>query len=448
MWRQASSLAKRRSRLGFAKSFEAGSRKLSTAVASSSMELRESRRIFLLSLQEMVTSFPKHTATVRKPAGSYFEEALTEAAPIDDGVTEDKAQPDAESVISHVPPNRSSNALNTHTADQGRRTSASIRGREDVLWDAVRKVDVATARRLVKEALENDQVLSPRIVVRLFYLLVDSDPISSYLVLTQSRERSDSLSKAGFQMYLKLCSSVGSIEIHYEERLKVKGFVRKLIQDIFSMDDTLQQELLPKLITSLATQRNVRLGAHANDLYQHMVRKNYIIRPGWLKQLLSLSRYNRQDDLPYDDVMERLAASDTLPHPLPVIAAVHNMFPFTSPEKVCRALRAVLHFQSKNVLENFPMYSRAEEIHIDLDCLELISSGAAQTGSAELILLVWDLLEQCGYTPTEAIYENTIVAFASGGENIQAAFGAIIAMKDAGYEVPRSLLRSFSLALR
>jgi hypothetical protein len=214
------------------------------------------------------------------------------------------------------------------------------------------------------------------------------------------------------------------------------------------MDRHAKQELLPKIITGLASQRNVRMGTHAKDLYLYMVNNEYEIRPGWLKQLLNLSKYNRQDDLPYDDIMERLAASDTLPHPLPVISAVHNMFPFTESDKMCRTLRALLKFQGRNVIENFPMYSRPDEIYIDMDCLESISSGAAQTGCIEMILLVWDILMQCNYEPTESIYENTVIAFASGGGHLESAFGAIITMKESGCEVPRSLLRSFSLALR
>ena len=318
---------------------------------------------------------------------------------------------------------------------------------EASLWEAIKNENAVAAGHLVTKALKNKLDLSHRILVQLFYLLVQADPILAYSIAKKCRG-SDALTTEEFRMYLKLCSTIGAIELNYRQRGKVNRFVTELIDDVLAMDKKWKQELLPKIITGLAAQRSVSAGAYAKDLYLHMVNNEYEIRPGWLKQLLNLSKYNRQDDLPYDDIMERLAAADTLPHPLPVISAVHNMFPFTDSEKMCRTLKAVLHFQANNDLKNFPMYSSVDEIRIDLDCLETISMGAAQTGSVEMILLVWDILMQCNYEPTEAIFENTVIAFVVGGGQLHSALGAIVSMKDHGYEVPRSLLRSFSLALR
>ena len=388
-------------------------------------------------------SFPKIATAVkvtgarrslpkRKPAVKMFDSPLQKA----DRSTEDEVM--CHDRISFA---SAQSKINPETSFKARHSD------EAELWEAIKNQNEVVAAHLVTKALKSKIVLSPRIVVQLFYLLVQPDPILAYSIV-KKRRRSEALNTEEFRMYLKLCSTIGSIEPSYKQRGDMKRFVNELINDVLAMDKKWKQELLPKIIAGLAAQRNVRVGAYARDLYLHMVNNEYEIRPGWLKQLLNLSKYNRQDDLPFDDIMERLAAADTLPHPLPVIAAVHNMFPFTDSEKMCRTLRALLHFQEHNILTNFSMYSSVDEIRIDLDCLEAISMGAAQTGSVEMILLVWDILIQCNYEPTEAIFESTVIAFATGGGQLYSALGAIVSMKEYGYEVPRSLQRSFSLVLR
>ena len=142
--------------------------------------------------------------------------------------------------------------------------------------------------------------------------------------------------------------------------------------------------------------------------------------------------------------MQALAEKNSPPHPLCMIAAVHNMYPFTNAPEMCKVLRATHEFQRQTLKDD---RSDHLKILLDMDCLEAISAGAAHAGSPELILLVWDIIEQSNHTPTQAIYENTVIAFAAG-ERLEPAFGAMVAMKEDDFEISRALVRSFSLAMR
>lgn len=409
-------------------------------------QLRETRRLLVLSLQEIVFTFPKYAACV----GS---QKLTNSLPLESTSATDSVQPPQDYFqcthpveFEHPTPtiDKPPKATQDNVSKVDERPTP-----EALLWNAIRCHDVNLTIRLFKEALECDQKLSGRVLVRIFYLVVPTDTILAYSVLRKYRREDEKLTDPEMKMYFKLCSSVGSLDPgEHNNRWYLHKFVRDLVQDLKRMERDANQELLPKTITALATQRNVRIGTYANELYQYMVENEYKMKTGWLRQLLSLSKYNRQDDLPFHDIMERLATQNGRPHPLSVIQAIHNMFPFADPEKTCVALKAFLDFQKGIVLDDFPQPTTFDELQIDLDCLESISAGAAHSGSPELVSLVWEVLEKCEHRPTEAIYENTVIAFAYGGKYLETAFGVINSMKEDGFEVSRSLLRSFSLALR
>lgn len=421
------------------------SRKQHQLATMDDQPLRETRRLLVLSLQEIAATFPKY-------ASSLGSQSVTSIPPESSTLDADTPQPRRDSL--HITPQIQDEQSNptvelsteSRSEDSPKQARKNTTG-EAPLWNAIRRQDLKLTIRLFLEAQKSNQRLSRRLLVRLFYLIVPTDPLLAYSTLKQFRTK-ENLTDTELKMYFKLCSSLSSLNQLKYNRRALYDFVNHLIHDLETLERDAQQELLPKLITALATQRNVRIGAYARKLYQYMVDNDFEMKTGWLRQLLSLSKYNRQDDLPFHDVMQRLAAENGRPHPLSVIQAIHNMFPFTESEDVCMAIRAYLDFQKKLVLEDFPQPTTLDEIQIDLDCLESISAGAAHSGSPELVLLVWEVLEHCNYRPTEAIYENTIIAFASAGNHLQTAFGAINSMKEDGFEVSRSLLRSFSLALR
>jgi hypothetical protein len=61
---------------------------------------------------------------------------------------------------------------------------------------------------------------------------------------------------------------------------------------------------------------------------------------------------------------------------------------------------------------------------------------------------VWDMLDVLGYEPSEAIYENTVTAFAMNTFTYREAFTVLAEMETRGFKPSRALIRSFSLHVR
>lgn len=412
-------------------------------------QLRESRRLLLLSLQAITCSFPKPITAARFPSvvsapsdeASDSNESSTLLPIVRDALVHAQAQGDESK--------NSSERMPTKKIDTGKVTTReSDRTIEKQFMDATQHKDVEHALNLFNNATMDKKQLPRKGLLSLAFLVVKEDPALALSITKQAERQEDRLSKNELMVYKRLCRSVGTINLEQHNRRYASNLVENLWDQIKSMERDAQQTLLPPLITSLLTQPYHAVGLYAGSIYQYLVDNDFELPPSLLRKWLMLSKYNRQDDLPFHDVMEKLAMCQSATHPLIVIQAISNMFPFTDTQQMCVALRALQVFQEKCNLAAYPNLTRNEEIQIDLDCLEYISAAAAQAGDVQLIIIIWEVLQQCHYRPTEALYENTILSFASRGADLVAAFGAINAMKGDGYEVSRSLFRSFARAMR
>lgn len=354
--------------------------------------------------------------------------------------------------ITETPEQVTENKTNQSKSPESNQAAREARKETDTsnleqLRTALREKNYRTALHLYSEAKGKNQLISRNILAQLFYMVSYRDPIKAYRIL-QDYHKHPATSKPKLNLYLRFCDSISSLRpqgAHYEN---MHRFIKRVITDLQEMDIQTQKELYPKLVVALGTQRCVTLGPYAGRLYTEMILKNFNMSPGWLRKVLSLSKYNRKDDIPFDNVLSQLAEQRARPHPFSTIAAVHNMFPFTDPDKTCTSLQALLSLQNVVLEDSMDSESKFDAILIDMDCLESIAMGAAHSGCSEQILLVWELLEQCNYKPTETIYESTIVAFISSLDHIENAFEAVVAMKEEGFDVSRSLMRSISLAIR
>ena len=318
-----------------------------------------------------------------------------------------------------------------------------------LLTRAVRRKNVNKSVNLFEQAVENDQLLEPEVVSDLFFLVSRRDPIGAYEIMRYYHLHPDT-SDTRIDMYRRLCNSVASLDPRRNSHNKMVQFVECLLKDLEEMEDDPKAQLLPCLIVSLVRQRSVSIGPYANTLYDYMVSNDIEMPAGWLNKLLSSSKYNRQEDLPFHDVLARLVSKGVPRHPLTSIPVVHNMFPYTDTQQMRVALQALLDLHTSCDENDDPSSNSAlyEQYRIDRSTLEMISTGAAHNGDPELIMLVWEVLETLGYNPTEHLFENTIVAFACNERALADAFAAVSAMKEAGFEVSRALIRSVSRAIR
>jgi hypothetical protein len=330
-----------------------------------------------------------------------------------------------------------------HQTTKKEEASAASFNNEDALLRAIRRRQVKKAILLFKESIQRKELLPPKLVCSFFYMVVKIDPFMAYTTKEYYHAHPD-IQRIHIDMYRKLCQSIGLLGPQNNRQSVIRQFVDNILAEVEEMDMDAKKELYPKLVAALATQRSVGIGPGAGVLYKFMIENEFEMTVGWLRKLLSLSKYNRQEDLPFHDVLARLVALGSTPHPFSTLPAIHNMFPYTDSEQMSVALNAILELQQKDIEED----SLYREHLMDLATLEYISTGAAHAGNSEVILLVWDILENCNYKPTETIYENTVVAFAAEGKNIQQLFAAIASMKEDGFELSRPLIRSVSRAIR
>jgi pentatricopeptide repeat protein len=229
-------------------------------------------------------------------------------------------------------------------------------------------------------------------------------------------------------------------------------FVVSLLDEVTAMDVDAKKALYPMLVSGLVEQRYVELGKYAKEIYFQMVEDGMDMKNGWLNNLLAVAKYNRQDDLPFHDIMKRLYDQGGNIHSQILLPVIHIMFPYTDAEQMTVALKVWLDVETRNREHSTDNDGRPAARHgpyrIDLSTLEMISAGAARAASVDLILLVWDVIDFCQYEPTEMIFENTVATFASKPQFLPEAFAAMQSMKQYGFVPSRALIRSFSIAIR
>ena len=302
------------------------------------------------------------------------------------------------------------------------------------------------AMELFAEARRDNYFVPLNMVVPLFYQVADRQPFLAYELVKYYRSHPQGEGR-GFHsgMYRKLCKSVALLDPQTSFQKDIQNFVHTLLKEVGQMDMDIKRELYPKLVTAFVMQRTVSVGKYAGAIYDQMTKNDFHMSPGWLLNLLSLSKYNRQDDMPFHNVLATLVATGYRPNPQIVLRAIHNMFPFGNSEASRVSLQAVLELIQQETTED-STYAHAE-YRLDMGTLEAMSVGAAKSGDSKFILLLWDVMDQLAYKPTEAIYENTIIAFAAS-DNLENAFAAMASMEADGFPLSRALVRSFSQSIR
>jgi pentatricopeptide repeat protein len=293
-------------------------------------------------------------------------------------------------------------------------------------------------------------VFSSKITSDLFFLLSRSHPVKAYNILQYyNTHHVDVHDGKCITMYQRICTAIRELDFdyYYATENEMNKMVSSLIGEIEGMNLEKQQILYPALIVSLVTQRRVSVGRFAHRAFDNMVDLGLTMEMGWLTYLLSLSRYNRQDDLPYHEILSRLVCMGGIPHATVVMPVIYNMFPYTETEKVHVAMQALIDLEKNKNNRKSRQYITQTNM-IDMSTLEMISTGAAKVGDYTLILLVWELLEVYGRIPTETIFENTVLAFVRQPDGLERAFLTMKSMKEYGYVPSRALIRSVSYLIR
>jgi len=215
------------------------------------------------------------------------------------------------------------------------------------------------------------------------------------------------------------------------------------------LDRAGKERCFPVFVSALLDQKSTKVGQFARLIFDQMVREEYetSLTPGYLEHLLSKSKYNRRDDLPYARILRQTVDSGRRPSPNIATDILEHLFPYTDVmEETEVALKAIIDLQ----LNSHRQAVDDRQYVIDISTLESVSAAAAATGNQTLNLLVWDAIDTMGYEnePTEAIFENTVMVLFTNPGTYSNAFAVMEEMENRGFRVSRALIRSISYRIR
>jgi hypothetical protein len=303
------------------------------------------------------------------------------------------------------------------------------------------------ALSILNEAVKKGfgEELSKPMIRTLFFDLTWKRPVEAFQVLriyqrfTMEEYRHDV--NAYKDEYVRLCDSFRYLDPRNTFRAAIHDIVNATVQDLKKLDRSGQEKCFPVLASALAQQKTVTLGSLARRAYQYVVDQQFVLKPGYWEHMLSHSRYFRQKDLPYDEILEKAVAIGRRPNPNVTLCALGNLFPYDDTQATFRMLKAIWELQST---------AKPGEKHyrVDISTLELIGAAAADKQCQDMNLVIWDLADALGYEPTEFMYENAILALCAQHSTYTNAFAVLSDMEERGMQPSRALIRCMSTYLR
>jgi hypothetical protein len=357
------------------------------------------------------------------------------------------------------------------------------------------------------EAERGTAAVEAEILSDLFYLLVRrKSPFQAYTVLRHHRAVAaeteakapggNSASSVHAGMYERLCNSFRCLDPAKHAVHDIERLVRHVVADVRDFDDEYEakSKIYPTLISALMEQKSRKVGHFAMHLYRHMTGASgeededagairIDVDPSYYEHLLSMSKFNRREDLPFPEILRKVVDAGRRPDPLLAANVLEHLYPFCGKWQAEAevALRAILDLQQPRRRKEAPppvpshadvdAAAAADAEHreegveegeereqaslryagryvVDISTLEAIGAAAARAGNSPLCMLVWDAVDAMGYEPTKAIYEATIASFARRRLTYQNAFVVMAEMEARGYPITRALVRSVSFVMR
>lgn len=179
----------------------------------------------------------------------------------------------------------------------------SMRGR---LIRATRSRNVDQAVHFFRQSLQEQLPVETWVLRDLFYFLAPLDPVYAYKVL--SRYQYLSAGPLPPEMYVHMCQTLGRVTLAHAKPPTIAHTFKCLKRDLALLDvETYHHVCYPYLLISMVQQPLSFVGAEARKLYHFMKTNNYPLTTQVLEQLVGLSRYSRQEDLPFADLIEILS---------------------------------------------------------------------------------------------------------------------------------------------
>eukprot|EP00977_Amphora_coffeiformis_P015347 scaffold4510_cov183-Amphora_coffeaeformis.AAC.32 len=292
--------------------------------------------------------------------------------------------------------------------------------------------------------------LPPKDLIRLYSLCLSKRaPLFALPILEQyvkNQNLNPAQNESDKQHYVKLYSRMADV-LRYLEPEKHKPWdmeklVRAVLEKIKGFDYDGKALCLPILLSSLLNQRLVSLGKMSRIIYEHMLEMKLELSTSYMEHLLSMSKYQRQQDLPYAEILLSTVLRGHRPHPQTVATVVENLFPYTNMEDTRMILQALVELQSQKNDDDWRSYT------LDMAVLETIATAVARSGDKDSIQLIWEYMDLSKLEPSIGIYESTAVTFSHNPDTYQNAFAVLEEMQVRGEPLSRALIRNMSTFLR
>jgi hypothetical protein len=303
--------------------------------------------------------------------------------------------------------------------------------------------------------------IQPGLTKALIYLVEPEHPlvlyriIKYYISLPTTYEKSLGGTVNDYKKYYRIaCDSIRNVNPKTDIKKDVHLFILDLMTQIGKLDQSGKEMCVPILLSAICMQPFNSIGEFfGRQVYRYMIEQKISVPDGYWLHLLSLSRYNRQNDVPYDVIFTKAVSLGLRPDPTVALNAIENFFPFSNLIAITNVLKALVTLQRQVAADIKAAQASGQNIVakqycVDIHLLETIGAAAASQGQSEINLLIWDMLDVLEYTPTIGIYENTVVAFAMNAFTYREAFTVMSEMETLGYHPSRALIRSFSVHVR
>jgi hypothetical protein len=245
-----------------------------------------------------------------------------------------------------------------------------------------------------------------------------------------------------FPMYERMCDSLRFMDPTTSLPWEMEHLARAVLREVKEFSAEGRQHCLPVITSALVQQRLVSLGKLGRTVFNNMQRDEDLeLKASYLEHLLSHSKYYRQEDLPYPEVLLHVVFEGRRPDPYTVINVIENLFPFTNLQNVHMVMQALVELESQDSDDD-------KSYRMDMATLEAITAAASRHGTVDIIRLIWEYMDESGIEPTVSIYESTAVTFVHQPETYANSFAVLEEMQSRNWTPSRSLIRSMSSIVR
>jgi hypothetical protein len=350
------------------------------------------------------------------------------------------------------------------------------------------------------------EVISDAQLISMFHFLIHNDTLLSYDVLkyyyaTRCKANGRLVQLDMYQRVIHRLRPIEMLNDRTKHKSSSKGpkwikpkkvialalDIAQHIQDEYSTGtkQVYQYILLPELVLAIMENSNVELKLCAIPIMEYILQHNFpVLNPDLYEYMLSRVRTHtpwphelvvrgygssralmqqqqqqhqqqrqqqrlQEEDttFPYHKVLQMLVSSGHVPKAETVANVLNCYLPFHDTHATSEVLSVIqqLHLNSVESSSSSSSSSSSllEDYRIDMGTLEAISMASARK-NVNLVLQVWDMVEQFGYTPTASMFEDVIVSFAATRQDDN-MYSALADMERAGYEPSPLLLKYIAM---